>query len=45
MIPTAIPAMAPADKPGSAAGGEIQFQYTLLLVTGSNMPWQPNEWD
>ena len=45
MVPTAIPAMAPGDKPGRAVvtggvtvGGEIQFQYTQHLgkqCTGS----------
>ena len=45
MVPTAIPAMTPGDKPGRAVvtggvavGGEIQFQYTQHLgkqCTGS----------
>ena len=38
MVPTAIPAMAPGDKPGRvvvtggvAVGREVRFQYTLPL--------------
>ena len=50
MVPTAIPAIAPGEKPGRAVvtgsvamGGEVRFQYTLPLAMVYSLRWKPKE--